>query len=81
MEFDKCRRVPQVDEGAWPDANTMIRNLLHVQELTIQNLMKDRVRVGEEIKDKVVEDFIFDTIRAHKKLAWKLRSHLEMQNK
>lgn len=77
-EIEKLGRVPRVDEGAWPEDTSMIRNLLCAQEHLIQNLQQDREKVLNNYKDAVVEDYIIELIKNHREHAWKLRSHLEV---
>lgn len=62
--------------GEYPDAKTMISNLLNDYETIIRNLRNDIVAVGEQYKDLGTADFLTELMEKHEKTAWMLRSFL-----
>lgn len=62
--------------GEYPDAKTMLSNLLNDYEAIIRNLRNDIVTVGEEYKDLGTADFLTELMEKHEKTAWMLRSFL-----
>jgi starvation-inducible DNA-binding protein len=64
------------DPGQYPDAQTMISNLLNDHETIIKTLRKNADE-AEELEDKSTNDFILEAVQKHEKMAWMLRVHLE----
>lgn len=62
--------------GEYPDAKTMISNLLNDYETVIRNLRNDIVTVGEKYQDLGTVDFLTELMEKHEKTAWMLRSLL-----
>ncbi len=62
--------------GEYPDAKTMISNLLNDYETIIRNLRDDIVAVEEQYKDLGTADFLTELMEKHEKTAWMLRSFL-----
>ncbi len=63
--------------GEYPDAKTMLSNLLNDYETIIRNLRNDIVTVGEKYQDLGTADFLTELMEKHEKTAWMLRSFLE----
>ncbi len=63
--------------GEYPDAKTMISNLLNDYEAIIRNLRNDIVTVSEKYQDLGTADFLTELMEKHEKTAWMLRSFLE----
>jgi len=72
LELTRLREHP----GEYPDAKTMISNLLADYETIIRNLREDIVTVGEKYKDLGTADFLTELMEKHEKTAWMLRSFL-----
>jgi starvation-inducible DNA-binding protein len=64
------------EPGQYPDAQTMISNLLNDHERVIKTLRKNADE-AEELEDKSTNDFILEAVQKHEKMAWMLRAHLE----
>jgi starvation-inducible DNA-binding protein len=64
------------EPGQYPDAQTMISNLLNDHESIIKTLRKNADE-AEELEDKATNDFILEAVQKHDKMAWMLRAHLE----
>ncbi|MFN3134631.1 MAG: Dps family protein [Candidatus Kryptonium sp.] len=62
--------------GEYPDAKTMLSNLLNDYEAIIRNLRNDIVTVGEQYEDLGTADFLTELMEKHEKTAWMLRSFL-----
>ncbi|KAL6059451.1 Glycine-rich cell wall structural protein-like [Balamuthia mandrillaris] len=78
LELTRISPSPRGEK--WPDADTMVSNLLEDVERVIQVLYKDAIRFDkQDIKAPDVEDFLEDTLRNHKEIAKKLRCHLEQK--
>jgi starvation-inducible DNA-binding protein len=75
-EFMKHSSV-QEDPGQYPDAQTMISNLLNDHETIIQTLRKNADEAEEEYHDMATNDFFLEAVEKHEKMAWMLRAHLE----
>jgi len=63
--------------GEYPDAKTMLTNLLNDYETIIRNLRNDIVTVSEKYQDLGTADFLTELMEKHEKTAWMLRSFLE----
>jgi starvation-inducible DNA-binding protein len=68
------------DPGEYPDAQTMISNLLKDHETVIQTLRKSVDECEEKYHDPVTSNFFQDAVEKHEKMAWMLRAHLEGKN-
>jgi len=60
------------------DEDYVINSLLKDHETILQNLMREQDKLLTQVKEYIVQDFILDVIKAHRKMAWTLRSHLEI---
>jgi starvation-inducible DNA-binding protein len=65
------------DPGEYPDAQTMISNLLRDHEIIIQTLRKNIDESEEKYHDIVTSNFFQAAVQKHEKMAWMLRAHLE----
>jgi starvation-inducible DNA-binding protein len=63
------------DPGSYPDANTMLKNLLRDQESIIKTL-RNHVDECQDLKDEGTANFLTDKMEEHEKMAWMLRSFL-----
>jgi len=61
--------------GVYPDAQTMISNLLSDHESCIRSLREKADRC-EEYRDMGTNDFLVGKMEDHEKIAWMLRAHL-----
>lgn len=75
-EFVKMSRIKE-HPGKYPDADTMIENLLADHEAVIKNLRNDVDTCDEEYDDAGTSDFLTALMEAHEKMAWMLRSFLQ----
>lgn len=62
--------------GTYPDAMTMVANLLADHEAIIRNLRKDLRACDEEYDDMGTSDFLTGLMERHEKTAWMLRATL-----
>lgn len=74
-EFGKTARL-QEHPGVYPDASTMISNLLQDHESVIRTLRSD-VESCVKYNDAGTADFLTGLLEKHEKTAWMLRSILE----
>lgn len=65
------------DPNEYPDAQTMIGNLLADHEAIIQTLRKNADECDEKHHDMGTNDFLLEAMQKHEKMAWMLRAHLE----
>ena len=72
LELTRLKEHP----GEYPDAKTMLSNLLNDYETIIRNLRDDIVTVGEKYQDLGTADFLTELMEKHEKTAWMLRSFL-----
>ena len=63
------------DPGSYPDANTMLRNLLVDHESIIKSIRR-HIDECQDLKDEGTANFLTDKIEEHEKMAWMLRSFL-----
>jgi starvation-inducible DNA-binding protein len=75
-EFARHSSIKE-DPGEYPEAQTMISNLLKDHETNIQTLRKNVEECEEKYHDKVTSNFLQDAVEKHEKMAWMLRAHLE----
>src|SRR5687768_5202281 len=62
--------------GEYPDAKTMVQNLLHDHEAIIRELREDIKACEEQFNDKGTADFLSQHMQPYEKMAWMLRSYL-----
>ena len=62
--------------GKYPDAKSMVANLVADHETIIQNLRED-IKSCNQHNDVGTEDFLTGMLEKHEKTAWMLRSILE----
>ncbi len=74
-EFQKNSQIKE-HPGAYPNANTMVSNLLNDHESVIQTI-REKIPVGDKYNDIGTEDFLTALLEKHEKTAWMLRSILE----
>lgn len=75
VEFSENARLKE-DPGIYPDAQTMIANLLDSHESAIRTLREDVDAADEKFHDMGTNDFLIDMMRKHEKMAWMLRAYL-----
>ncbi|MCH8010724.1 MAG: DNA starvation/stationary phase protection protein [Candidatus Marinimicrobia bacterium] len=63
--------------GQYPDARTMISNLLTNHEAIIRNLRVDLETCADKYHDMGTNDFLTGLMESHEKMAWMLRAFLE----
>jgi starvation-inducible DNA-binding protein len=76
MEFLKYTRLKE-QSGHYPDARTMIADLLADHEALICHLRVDLETCVERYKDVGTNDFLTGLMEQHEKMAWMLRAFLE----
>jgi starvation-inducible DNA-binding protein len=74
-EFIKNGRIKE-EPNKYPDAKTMLSNLLHDHESVIRNLRSD-VDACVKHHDTGTADFVTGLMEQHEKMAWMLRAFLE----
>jgi starvation-inducible DNA-binding protein len=62
--------------GEYPDAKTMVKNLLNDHETIIRELRQEVKACEDEFEDKSTADFLSQFMQTHEKMAWMLRSYL-----
>ena len=75
-EFQKNSQIKE-HPGEYPNANTMVSNLLEDHESIIQTIRAKVSDVSEQYGDVGTEDFLVSLMEKHEKTAWMLRSILE----
>jgi starvation-inducible DNA-binding protein len=75
-EFIECATLKE-QPGQYPDAETMIANLVDDHEAVIRNLRKFVEATEEKFNDMGTSDFLTAMMEAHEKMAWMLRAFLE----
>ena len=73
-EFINSSQIRE-DIGSYPNAETMLGNLLSDHETIIKTLRKN-INECQEINDEGTANFLTDKMEAHEKMAWMLRSFL-----
>ena len=63
--------------GEYPNARTMIANILHDHEAIIRTLRVDLETCADEYHDIGTNDFLTGLMERHEKMAWMLRAFLE----
>ena len=74
-EFLQITRLKE-NPSEYPNANTMLENLLNDHETIIRQLRKD-LETCEQLGDAGTTDFLTGIMEKHEKMAWMLRSFLE----
>ncbi|MCV0392741.1 MAG: DNA starvation/stationary phase protection protein [Nitrosopumilus sp.] len=74
-EFLKNTRLKEQTD-TYPEAKTMLRNLLDDHESVIQSLRKD-LETCTQLGDAGTSDFLTGLMEQHEKMAWMLRAFLE----
>ncbi len=75
-EFAEATRLSE-HPGEYPDAMTMIANLLDDHEAIIRVLRTDLEACAERYHDVGTNDFLTGLMERHEKMAWMLRSFLQ----
>ena len=74
-EFQKNSQIKE-HPGEYPNASTMVSNLLNDHESVIQTV-RENIPVCDRCGDIGTEDFLTALLEKHEKTAWMLRSILE----
>jgi starvation-inducible DNA-binding protein len=74
--FIKTARL-QEDDGKLPDTNGMVANLVNDHEALIRHLRAD-IDALDELDDVGAEDMLTGLLQDHQKMAWFLRTYLEI---
>jgi starvation-inducible DNA-binding protein len=64
----------------YPDARTMISNLLDDHEAVVRSLRIDADAAADKYHDMGTNDFLIGLMEQHEKMAWMLRSFLEAKH-
>jgi starvation-inducible DNA-binding protein len=75
-EFSEVTRLSE-HPGVYPDAMTMIANLLGDHEAIVRVLRTDLETCTERYHDPGTSDFLTGLMERHEKMAWMLRSFLQ----
>ena len=75
-EFIRKSRLSEAP-GVYPDARTMVKNLVTDHEVIIRFLVADIEGIGEKSGDVGVVDLLTGILQQHEKMAWMLRMFLE----
>jgi len=75
-EFSEATRLSE-QADVYPDAMTMIANLLDDHEAIIRTLRTDLETCTERYHDIGTNDFLTGLMERHEKMAWMLRSFLQ----
>ena len=65
------------EPGKYPDAQTMLSNLLDDHEKIIQNLRNAADEAEEKYEDMATNNFFLEAVEKHEKMAWMIRAHLD----
>lgn len=74
-EFAKMARLKE-HPSKYPNAKTMIQNLLADHEAVIRTLRND-IELCDDVDDDGTEDFLTQLMEKHEKTAWMLRAILQ----
>jgi starvation-inducible DNA-binding protein len=74
-EFSQDTRLKE-EPGRYPDAHTMIANLLADHEALVQSLRADLTTALDKYQDAGTSDFLTGLMEKHEKMAWMLRAFL-----
>lgn len=75
QEFNENATLKE-QPGDYPDAKTMVKNLLNDHESVIRALREDLKTCEDKFEDKSTADFLSQLMQNHEKMAWMLRSYL-----
>jgi starvation-inducible DNA-binding protein len=75
-EFSRLARLKE-HPGEYPDAPTMLANLLADHEAVIRQLRNDVDTTADELHDLGTSDFLTGLMEKHEKMAWMLRAYTE----
>jgi starvation-inducible DNA-binding protein len=67
------------ESGVYPDAGTMVTNLVADHETIIRFLLKEIEAISEKSGDVGVVDLLTSLLQLHEKMVWMLRMYLEEQ--
>jgi starvation-inducible DNA-binding protein len=73
-EFINSSQIKE-DVGSYPDADTMLGNLLSDHETIIKTLRKN-VKECQDLNDEATANFLTEKMEEHEKMAWMLRSFI-----
>ena len=73
-EFISSSQIKE-DVGSFPDADTMLGNLLSDHEVIIKTLRKN-INECQDLNDEGTANFLTDKMEEHEKMAWMLRSFI-----
>jgi starvation-inducible DNA-binding protein len=73
-EFINSSEIKE-DVGSFPDADTMLGNLLSDHETIIKTLRKN-IKECQDLEDEGTANFLTDKMEEHEKMAWMLRSFI-----
>jgi starvation-inducible DNA-binding protein len=73
-EFISSSQIRE-DVGSYPNADTMLGNLLSDHETIIKTLRKN-INECQELNDEGTANFLTDKMEEHEKMAWMLRSFI-----
>lgn len=73
--LQQTRLQEQPDE--YPNAHTMVANLVADHETMVRNLREDAQLCSETYKDVATEDLMIGLMQSHEEMAWMLRSFIE----
>lgn len=75
-EFQQLARLSE-HPGEYPDARTMVANLVADHEALVRTLREDEETMDDDYEDVGAQDFVTGLLQRHQKMAWLLRAHLE----
>jgi starvation-inducible DNA-binding protein len=73
-EFMNSSQIGE-DVGSYPDADTMLGNLLSDHETIIKTLRKN-IKECQDLNDEATANFLTEKMEEHEKMAWMLRSFI-----
>ena len=73
-EFTSSSQIKE-DVGSFPDADTMLGNLLSDHEVIIKTLRKN-INECQDLNDEGTANFLTDKMEEHEKMAWMLTSFI-----
>lgn len=73
-EFINSSQIGE-DVGLYPDADTMLGNLLSDHETIIKTLRKN-IKECQDLNDEATANFLTEKMEEHEKMAWMLRSFI-----
>jgi starvation-inducible DNA-binding protein len=73
-EFINSTQIKE-DVNSFPNADSMLQNLLSDHEAIIRTLRKN-IKECQELNDEGTANFLTDKMEAHEKMAWMLRSFI-----